>query len=132
MKKVLFLFISALFLFSCSGDNNSESLNQFLNPPTWIQGTWGLHSEISGEVPMFKFTNDDFCTIVNGGSTLTCWDAMGNTHESITIEDTSTETSYNVSMTQAGSTTFYHFVRISDNEIQWMNSAAQNPILIKL
>ena len=69
MKK--FLFLSALLIFACSSDDSdsSNSNEDSINPPAWIQGLWLNDTSSVG----FEFRADDM--YVTAGST-NCYKAL--------------------------------------------------------
>jgi len=68
MKTPFLVFsIGLLMLCSCSSDDDDNSNSSSINPPSWIQGTWLESDEGPG---IFKFTSDNYCQGINGGSIL--------------------------------------------------------------
>lgn len=71
MKKLILLLFVFATLIGCS-DNNTENPNKtenYFNPPSWIQGEWGLDLGDGQIMPQMKFTNDDFIILIGDGST---------------------------------------------------------------
>ncbi len=114
MKKLLIIF-TALLLFSCSSssdDNNSS--NSSYNPPTWIQGTWGINSN-----PSFRFTTNNLCQL---SQVTICWKESIAQYPSIySGSDVSTNSSYEANLIQSGGavTSTLKFKKISATKIAW-------------
>lgn len=119
MKKLLFVF-TALLLFSCSSssdDNNSS--NSLFHPPTWIQGTWKDIDGITG----FTFKKNDFCSLAVNFET--CLNenlvAAKKAGASVNVDETISESEYKFSYTIQGSTTYFHFKKITNTKIELVN-----------
>lgn len=132
MKKLLFTLIITTTLFSCLSDNNSGSggnINSF-NPPNWIHGTWLDMSE-SG----YKFTSNNVCQITSFNQLcfkemLDNYNTTGAVEASVDEEIKSNE-EYKFSYTIAGVSQEYHFIKVSNTEIEVVSSFGVNPILYK-
>ena len=79
-----------------------------LSPPSWIQGTWSDTG--SGGIITWTFTGND-AIYTQGGITLD-WGKLNGT-SGTTVSDSSTSTTYTVSVTQGGVTINYTFVSTS-------------------
>ena len=109
MKKLLLL--SALFIFACSSDDSdsSNSNEDSINPPAWIQGVWTNDS-----ISAFEFRADDMC--VTAGST-NCYKAlMALSTESSAYEEIS-DTRYYVVVSYGFSEDTYEFEKLSESTI---------------
>lgn len=71
MKKLILLLFVFATLIGCSDDNteNPNKTENYFNPPSWIQGEWGLDLGDGQIMPQMKFTNDDFIILIGDGST---------------------------------------------------------------
>lgn len=120
MKKLLFVF-SAFFLFSCSSSDDNNSSNSAYNPPTWIQGTWGIKADGTiSKNPMYKFTSDNVCQLSQ--VTSTCWkESIAQAPSVYSGSDVSTNSSYEASFIQSGGavTITLKFKKISTTKIVW-------------
>src|SRR5690606_37412872 len=123
MKKLFLLTLLTIVFIGCSSDDsgNSTETDSF-SPPEWILGRWTVTSGTgklmetpSGTETGFEFKDDDFCYITSGVTT--CFKAMQETTNGTIIEEKS-DTHYKVSITVQGTTHQYHFIKISDTEIQ--------------
>jgi hypothetical protein len=131
MKKILFALIVTTVLFGCSSDDNSGSGgNNNFNPPNWIHGTWLDMSE-SG----YKFTSNNVCQISSFNQI--CFkemvdnsNATGAVEVSVDEEIKSNE-EYKFSYTVAGVSQEYHFIKVSNTEIEVVSSFGVNPVLYK-
>lgn len=123
MKKLLFVLVTTVFLFGCSSDDATESTAVY-NPPTWIQGTWGLKADANlsiSETPLYKFTTDNFCQITNG--TNNCWKELVQlTPQLISGSDTETASTYEVKLVQSSTnvTITLLFKKVSATKIIWV------------
>lgn len=131
MKKLLLLLVSVSLL-SCSSDdsNDAQQNTRYLNPPSWIQGTW--KNEISG----FAFKEHDFCTVVSNNET--CIDqslqASANSGASVSSsEHIKSDSEYKFSYTIAGSASAFHFRKVTDTKIEFVNpnNSLPNPTFNK-
>jgi len=114
-------FILLLTSCSSSSDNGSSSNNGHLNPPTWIQGTWLQFINNGGQQVImggFKFTNNDFCSIAITGSPIACFGQTFTTPPTEII----TSTEYKFTITNAGLTNNYDFIKISNTQIRLENN----------
>ncbi len=121
MKKLLLVLISTVFLFGCSGSDGDSGSNSYYNPPTWIQGTWGIKADGSiyqNDQPFFKFTSDNFCLYAGGISQ--CWkEVIQQTPQFMSGSDIHTDSTYEVNLIQSnGATTVtYNFKKVSSTKI---------------
>ena len=117
MKKLLFL--SFLFLFSCSSDDGSNSATG-INPPSWIQGVYLM--EISGQVYSngYEFKTNDLCTIVGATSCykalLDIYDGAPNFKTDVYEEIDSNR--YYIEITYGPNIFDYEFIKISNTSIK--------------
>lgn len=131
MKKLVVIFVSTILLnlSSCSSDsdNNSNSYDS-INPPAWIQGTWINDLETGG----FKFTADDICVVT--GNIQQCYkEVLKQTDGSVVqknVKEVITDDYYSIEITLSSVITTYAFERISETEIEYINSV-MNTVLIK-
>lgn len=126
MKKSLLLLLLTVIFIGCSSDDsgNSNTDGNSFNPPSWILGKWTTdvssvpridNRNLSSSELGFEFKADDLCYITSGVTT--CFKTMlGTTNGTITEEKS--DTHYKVSITIQATTYNYHFVKISDTEIQ--------------
>jgi len=119
MKKIYILLLTTLIIFSCSSEE-SNSKNNSLNPPAWIQGTWAQKYGTNGSYtyqPIFTFTKNDFCTISLNSSI--CISESANNTPDLKIEETTTDSEYKFSFSIKGVTTSYRFIKISNSKIEY-------------
>jgi hypothetical protein len=110
MKKTVILIITTIFFFSCSKDEASKS-SASINPPAWIQGTWS-----DGYGNSYRFTTNDFITMA--GAEISYKEAL-ESGQKITISETTTNSSYTIVITHAGTISMpYSFTKISNTEIK--------------
>jgi hypothetical protein len=113
-----------LLLSSCSSSSDNESNtntnnnNAHLNPPTWIHGSWVQYSSQQINLGGFKFTNNDFCVIAIYGNQISCFGQTFQTPPTEVI----TSTEYKFSITSAGTTNNYHFIKLSNTQIKFENN----------
>lgn len=133
MKKIIGLIIIIAFsLTACSSsDNNSDNNNSSINPPNWIQGTWlgeidGINSGIG-----FKFTSEDFCTVL--GSQTSCFmEPVKQSQGLITVNEQIDNENYVISINSNNTiTTTFHFRKYSETEIQVVQSTGVNPRYVR-
>jgi len=124
MKKLI-LLLSFLTLLSCSSsDDDSNGSKSSYSPPIWIQGTWGVKSNLSGDKPMYKFSADNVCQITSVSSI--CWkETIQQTPNVLSGSDKSTSTTYeaNFIATKGASTITLSFEKISATQIKWINTS---------
>lgn len=121
MKKLLFVF-TALLLFSCSSssDDNNNSSNSDFHPPAWIQGTWKDDTSFG-----YKFTSDNVCLLVSINQN--CFKEMINNYNasipnsSSVNESIKSDTEYKFSYTVQGTTQYFHFKKITNTKIEFVN-----------
>ncbi len=87
-----------------------------LSPPSWIQGTWSNGMLPPGNLS-WTFTASD-ATYTQGAVTLD-WGQLGGT-SGTTISDSSTSTTYTLSVTQGGATINYTFVSLTATTLTFM------------
>ncbi|MGJ5642563.1 hypothetical protein [Formosa sp. S-31] len=127
MKK-LALLLTLLFCFSCStSDDNDTETSQSFNPPEWIQGEWELpETDLTG----LKFTNDNFCTIING--TEACFKSVVDASEGvITVNESISTTEYKVTIDYVTEEKTFHYKKKSDTEIAMMILNLETAIYVK-
>jgi|AntRauMFilla1563_2_1112583.scaffolds.fasta_scaffold102701_1 hypothetical protein len=122
---LLAILIIALFS-NCSSNEDSTSNSQIqINPPSWIQGTW---RQANGGVG-FKFTNNDFITILPGSETSQRQLLMTSSNLGASASDESTATTYDIRLNfPAGQSAIYSFELSSDNTLRW-DQAASIPLI---
>lgn len=124
MKRLLLLLVT-VSMFSCSSDDSDENQQsgRFLNPPAWLHGTW--KNDISG----FAFKEHDFCTVSNNSEI--CIDQSLQASSTVTTVSSSepiiSDTEYRFSYTISGSTSSFHFRKVSNSIIEFVNSNSQVP-----
>jgi hypothetical protein len=124
MKKILgFILLLTILFTSCSSNDDDSRMSNFkINPPDWIQGTWMLEEE--NQASGYKFVNDDFCII----SILrqTCQKELLSQSNSsgvlTSVNEEITENSYLIEITLGGQIFTYEFIKISPNQIKWLNN----------
>jgi hypothetical protein len=124
-----------LFLTSCSSDDTD---NSFLNPPSWLIGTWEINSETDG-ITEFVFTRNNITHEKQNGLTLDYTEHytndFGSTIEELTISNS--EYSYKLTGFSGGlkSTATITLVKISDTEFErtavGSHSSTENTVFIK-
>ena len=118
MKLLKITSIALLFLIvSCSKSDDDNVSASSINPPDWIIGTWMNSFDIGG----FRFSEDDVILVTT--SSETSWKELvkigENTPSEFVVEESSFDSSYNVSFTTSGVTTFYEFTKISESVIEY-------------
>ncbi len=121
-KTFLFLTLIALAVFNQScGDNNDspnnpDKGNKSINPPEWIQGTWGTPAtEFSEAIPAFRFTEDDVITI-SVMQEMSHKEAIKNgegVYKKLEVKETITDSKYRLKMTFNESSIIYEFVKVN-------------------
>ncbi|MFB9057125.1 hypothetical protein ACFFU9_10260 [Mariniflexile ostreae] len=133
MKKIIGLILIITFsLTSCSSsDDDSGNNGSSINPPNWIQGTWlgevdGINSGLG-----FKFTSDDFCSVV--GSQTSCFKEPVNQSQGlITVDEQIDNENYIISINNNNTiTNTFHFRKYSETEIEVVQSTGLNPRYVK-
>ena len=136
MKKMLLVLFSTVFLFGCSS-SDGDSGSSFYNPPTWIQGTWGLKASVNAypnDIPYYKFTSDNVCQLI-GGTYSSCWkETIQQTPQFLSGSDSHTDNTYEAKFIQSnGATTLtLSFKKVSATKIIWVNTLGGNIELEKL
>ncbi len=142
MKKVfLFLMLIAFAVFnqSCGdSDNSPKNPNEdiSINPPEWIQGTWGTPAnEFSEAVPTFRFTKDDVITIA-GMQELSNKENIKSgkgVYDKIKVEETITDSAYYLKITFGANSIIYKFKKVTENKIKWIQqNGIPSPYLSRL
>lgn len=79
-----------------------------------------MNRNVTGSEIGFEFKANDFCYITAG--TTTCFNSVLGTYDGTNVKTDITEEKsdnhYKVSVTIQGTTTKYHFVKVSNTEIQ--------------
>jgi hypothetical protein len=126
MKNLLYV-LTALLIFSCSSsDDSSGTSSSDINPPTWIQGTWKQEGASQGQGIGFKFSSNDFCTLILSADVCTQGqiDSFRKVGEKVTVEETISSTLYSAKINYPmGQSVTYTFNKISNTEIKWEASA---------
>ena len=137
MKKLLLVLISTVFLFGCSGSDGDSGSNSYYNPPTWIQGTWGLKASVNAypnDIPYYKFTSDNVCQLI-GGTYSSCWkETIQQTPQFLSGSDSHTDNTYEAKFIQSnGATTLtLSFKKVSATKITLVDALSGNIELEKL
>ena len=133
MKKLLFLFTSLLLL-SCSSSDDNNSSNSDFNPPTWIQGTWGIKADgTTPKNPMYRFTSNNVCQLSQ--LTSLCWkESIAQAPSIYSGSDVSTNSTYEASfIANKGAVTItLTFKKVSATKILWINNGTIDFELDKL
>ncbi len=127
MKKTLLSIIISVFtLISCrseSNDNTADSSTQFFHPPSWIIGKWSVNG-----TALYKFTNDDFITIVQNQETSYkgLLQQLKNSGGNAIVSETTTDPIYDFTMSygnagQPQQSNQFVFKKISATKIEWVN-----------
>jgi YHS domain-containing protein len=123
MKKYI-LFFCIIFLISCSSSDSDNNSNSSLHPPSWIQGTWAqVITDPIIIIPFCKFTSNDFCLIASNLETC-IRQPLENASQSganVNVDETISDTEYKFSYSIEGQTYYYHFIKISDTKIEFVN-----------
>ncbi|NCT10747.1 MAG: hypothetical protein GW772_11815 [Flavobacteriia bacterium] len=145
MKKTL-LLIFAITLYGCSSNEDSNLQNEnFINPPSWIQGTWvdekdNTTSNTSSKRG-FIFMKDDWCIAlfskineINGQKN--CQEeklilANINNIKAYTTEEITNE-KYFIEIVLPDEIYFFEFSKISSNEISIKSSYANEGVYTKV
>lgn len=133
MKNILLLIFVVIFTSCSSSDDNDSSSKSLYNPPSWIQGTWGIaENEGFPENALLKFTSDDVCQLVQ--VTSMCWkEAIKNSPQILSGSDKSSDTTYEAKFVSGGSTTVtLSFKKVSATKILWVNNGSGDLDLVKL
>jgi len=122
MKKILFV-LSLFLLLSCSSSSDDNNSSNLFNPPAWIQGSW------SNEIASFIFKKNDFCTRVSNLES--CLNdnllAAKKSGVSVNVDEEISENEYKFSYTIQGQTSYYHFKKITNAEIELVNPIQGQP-----
>lgn len=136
MKKLLLVLISTVFLFGCSPSDGDSGSSSSYNPPTWIQGTWGIKGDPDlnqNDFPLYKFTSDNFCLVA--GSISQCWkEVIQQTPQIMSGSDSHTVSTYEVNLIQSNGavTVTYSFKKVSATKITLVDALSGNIELEKL
>ena len=117
MKKISILLLLALVC-SCSKSDDSDTTNsKSINPPTWIHGTWLLKD--SSVNSGFKFTSDDFCTVIFTSSACNkeAINLYKGTQIFTNVKEEITNSTYSIEITIGSGTTYYEFEKVSATSI---------------
>lgn len=129
MKKLLILFLSVTTLLSCASDEGASTLTPVtppnsITPPSWIQGSWSQRIGSPDNytyLPTFRFKPNDFCSW--SSNTEACFgNSIQQSNGSVTATQVISNNEYKLTITIGGSqTTVYHFVKITDTKIEYLN-----------
>ena len=121
MKKLLLL--SALLIFACSSNDEDNTTNKSINPPSWIQGVLAAYDHRTGGGTStgnsyFEFRTDDFCIgqFVIGA---TCWKAQGTYFDNFSVYEEVSNIRYFVIMSYGGGEQTFEFDKVSDTSITY-------------
>ncbi|MCB0747084.1 MAG: hypothetical protein KDC90_06410 [Ignavibacteriae bacterium] len=135
MKNLFLLLAVVLTLVSCSSDNDNNSDSSAYNPPSWIQGTWGLEADqFSPEQPFYRFTSNNVCQMQPGVTEL-CWkEIIEFQPEVYSGSDSSSSTTYQASLITANGvpTITLKFQKVSASIILWVETSSGDIELTKL
>jgi hypothetical protein len=123
MRKLLLLFL-AIVATSCSHSNDSvnNTNSSYINPPTWIQGTWIQEGSTVGNGYIFT-TNDFLLKNQTAGNTSfkQSIETTNSTGGNASATEEITTTIYNISITIGAQTYVYNFQKVSATKIEWIN-----------
>jgi hypothetical protein len=122
MKKTFLLFFSFAIMSCSDSDSSGSSSNSYINPPTWIKGTWVQEGSTLGNG--YIFTSNDFLlknTIGGNTSFKQAIETTISTGGNADATEEITSSIYNISITIGAQTYDYDFQKISDTKIEWMN-----------
>ena len=139
MKNLFIAICTILLLVSCSSsssNNNPVVSSSTYNPPSWIQGTWGIKADGAGQTDQayYKFTTDNICQLT-GGFSSQCWKESINTSPQILSgSETITSDNYTANFISSGgaSTLTLSFKKVSTTKILWTNTSSGDIPLDKL
>lgn len=115
MKKLILLFVLATTLIGCTADEPT-TVNDKLNPPTWIQGTWKRDNNGQG----LRFKTDDIVEMLGGYETYSYKDMIEdeNNEEIFFVEEEITADHYYVDIaSNTGYDKYFEFEKISSVRI---------------
>jgi hypothetical protein len=114
MKKLTYLLL-ALIILACSDDSDSSNSNEnSINPPAWIQGLWLNDTSSVG----FEFRDDNLCS-TSTGNTICYKELMTFDPESSVYEEIS-DTRYYIVISAGFSEYTYEFEKVSETTINWI------------
>ena len=126
MKHLLFstLFIT---LFSCSSNSNDPQANNTkITPPQWIIGIWNSNQTNNPQnaARFCEFKTDDYCIF---SSLLQICNAQNiqsalNVGALTKVDQTITDSEYKLVITISSTILTYHFKRITNNKIEYLNT----------
>lgn len=122
MKKISIIILLILVCSCSNSDDNTNSFNSDFNPPSWIQGTWGVvDTTIDYKQGLFKFTNNDFFNVlfnieISQKEQIEQYRKLGT--NSIVTEEI-TNSVYNFSIKTNYVTTTYKFKKIDATHISY-------------
>lgn len=131
MKKLFALFLVVFTLSACSSsDDGNNSSNSQITPPSWIQGTWYINSDIA--MTGYRFTHDDICILSGGGITGVCMKENMNLYHGTQIvtkvDQQISDTEYKCVVTMGPQVLDFHFRKISPNKIKDVNASKTSPV----
>lgn len=104
------LAIMLLVVTGCSDDTDQSVSTNKINPPAWIQGVWyDAQSQQAGIISGFKFTSNDFCTVLT--STTQCYAELP-----LGVQEYWTDDTYFIALTYNGSETSYTFYKVTPSQ----------------
>ena len=132
MKKLIFVLVTLLTL-SCSKSDDKTSTSNDFNPPSWIQGTWGIRdNDLNTTTKLFRFTNDDYIIIASPfeQSYKGLISQIRSTGGTASVTESISPTNYSFTANITTSTAISNsFTYIIANSIKWND---QNATLIRL
>ncbi len=115
MKKLILLFVLATTLIGCTTDEPT-TLNDNLNPPQWIQGTW----KRDNNEQKLRFKPDDIVEMLGTYETYSYKDMIKDEQNSeifFTEEEITSTHYYVVIQSNVGYDKYFEFNRVSDTQI---------------
>jgi len=129
MKNYFFLILTALLISCSNSDNDSSNVNLF-NPPNWIRGNWIDDASFG-----FRFTSNNVCQLISTNQN--CFKEMMENYISIDVisasvdEEIISDNEYKFSYTVSGVTQYFHFVKLTNTSIEYVQSTGVNPVYYK-
>ncbi|MXO06171.1 hypothetical protein [Flavobacterium sp. HBTb2-11-1] len=131
MRKITCILAVFFVLISCSSTEDSQTAQNQISPPSWIQGTWMQTSGNASSGIGYKFSSDNICSILL--TTQNCYKEMMETYKNTgaktsTSESVKTDTEYKFSLTVQGTTTELHFKKVDSKTIYLVAGNINTPL----